>query len=68
VIATGATYSVRQFLEECFGLLGLEWKKHVEVDQRYFRPAEVDLPLGDASKPGRSLVGNRAPASRGWLK
>jgi GDPmannose 4,6-dehydratase len=55
VIATGETYSVRQFLEECFGLLGLDWKKHVEVDPRYFRPAEVDLLLGDASKARQEL-------------
>jgi GDPmannose 4,6-dehydratase len=50
VIATGETHSVREFLDEVFGHLGLDWKKHVEIDQRYFRPAEVDLLLGDASK------------------
>ena len=50
VLATGETYSVRQFLEEAFALVELDWKKHVEVDPRYFRPAEVDLLLGDASK------------------
>jgi len=55
VIATGETYSVRQFLEETFNLLGLDWKKHVEVDPRYFRPAEVDLLLGDASKARKVL-------------
>jgi GDPmannose 4,6-dehydratase len=56
VIATGETYSVRQFLEETFHLLDLDWKKHVEVDPRYFRPAEVDLLLGDASK-ARNMLG-----------
>jgi GDPmannose 4,6-dehydratase len=55
VLATGETYSVRQFLEEAFALLELDWKKHVEVDPRYFRPAEVDLLLGDASKAKRQL-------------
>src|ERR1051326_2860641 len=45
VIATGETYSVRQFLEEVFGLLDLDWQKYVVVDPRYFRPAEVDLLL-----------------------
>src|SRR5213079_2252336 len=41
VIATGETHSVRQFLDEVFGLLELDWKKYVQVDPRYFRPAEV---------------------------
>src|SRR5882724_11784272 len=48
VIATGETHSVREFLDEVFGHLDLDWKKHVLVDPRYFRPAEVDLLLGDA--------------------
>jgi GDPmannose 4,6-dehydratase len=50
VIATGETHSVREFLEEAFGLLGLDWREHVEIDPRYFRPAEVDLLLGDPTK------------------
>jgi len=50
VIATGETHSVAEFLDEVFGILDLDWKKHVEVDPRYFRPAEVDLLLGDATK------------------
>ena len=50
VIATGETHSVREFLDEVFGLLKLDWKQYVDVDPRYFRPAEVDLLLGDASK------------------
>ncbi len=50
VIATGKTYSVREFLEEAFALVNLDWNKYVEIDQRYMRPAEVDLLLGDASK------------------
>ena len=50
VIATGETHSVREFLAEVFGHLNLDWQQHVEVDPRYFRPAEVDLLLGDATK------------------
>jgi GDPmannose 4,6-dehydratase len=55
VIATGETYSVRDFLDEAFGMLDLDWKKHVEKDPRYYRPAEVDLLLGDATKARKSL-------------
>jgi GDPmannose 4,6-dehydratase len=55
VIATGQTHSVREFLDEVFGLLKLDWKNHVEIDPRYFRPAEVDLLLGDSSKARRAL-------------
>jgi GDPmannose 4,6-dehydratase len=55
VIATGETHSVREFLDEAFGHLGLDWKKHVEIDPRYFRPAEVDLLVGDPSKARKIL-------------
>lgn len=55
VIATGEAHSVREFLEEAFGLVGLDWHKFVEVDPRYFRPAEVTDLLGDASKARRKL-------------
>jgi GDPmannose 4,6-dehydratase len=55
VIATGETHSVREFLDEVFGLLGLDWQKHVEIDPRYFRPSEVDLLLGDPTKARRQL-------------
>ena len=55
VIATGETHTVREFLGEVFGLLGLDWQEYVVVDPRYFRPAEVDLLLGDASKARREL-------------
>jgi GDPmannose 4,6-dehydratase len=50
VIATGETHSVREFLEEVFGCLDLDWRKHVEIDPRYCRPTEVDLLVGDAGK------------------
>ena len=55
VVATGESYSVREFLEEAFGLLGLDWKEYVEIDPRYFRPAEVDFLLGDPSKAREKL-------------
>ncbi len=55
VIATGETHSVREFLDEVFACLNLDWQKYVEVDPRYFRPAEVDLLLGDASKAKKVL-------------
>jgi GDPmannose 4,6-dehydratase len=50
VIATGETHSVKEFVEETFNLLGLNWQKHVEFDRRYVRPTEVDTLLGDFSK------------------
>ncbi|MCY3019078.1 MAG: GDP-mannose 4,6-dehydratase [Planctomycetota bacterium] len=55
VIATGESHSVREFAAEVFGLLDLDWQKHVEVDPRYFRPAEVDYLLGDAGKARQKL-------------
>jgi len=55
VVATGETHSVREFLDEVFGHLDLDWKDYVEQDPRYFRPAEVDLLLGDATKARTKL-------------
>ena len=55
VIATGETHSVKEFLDEAFGLVGLDWKKYVEIDARYYRPAEVDLLLGDPTKAKEKL-------------
>ncbi len=55
VIATGETHSVREFIEACFGMLDLDWKKYVVTDARYLRPAEVDLLLGDPAKSRREL-------------
>src|SRR5512143_3266790 len=57
VIATGETHSVREFLEEAFSCVGLDWQEFVKVDEKYFRPSEVDLLLGDPSK---------AKAKLGW--
>jgi GDPmannose 4,6-dehydratase len=58
VVATGETHSVREFLEAAFSYLGLDWQKYVVVDPKYFRPAEVDLLLGDPAK---------ARAKLGWV-
>ena len=55
VIATGETHTVREFLEVAFGHLGLDWKRHVKIDPRYYRPTEVDLLIGDASHAKKSL-------------
>jgi GDPmannose 4,6-dehydratase len=55
VIATGETHSVREFLDEVFGCLDLDWEEYVEIDQRYFRPSEVDLLLGDPSRAREKL-------------
>ncbi len=55
VIATNETHSVREFLELAFAHAGLNWQKHVEIDPRYYRPAEVDLLIGDYSKAKKRL-------------
>ena len=55
VIATGETHSVKEFCEEAFAHAGLDWSKYVEIDERYYRPAEVDLLIGDPSKAKRVL-------------
>jgi GDPmannose 4,6-dehydratase len=57
VIATGETHSVRELIEVAFGHVDLDWKKHVTLDQRFLRPAEVDLLIGTAEK---------AKAKLGW--
>jgi GDPmannose 4,6-dehydratase len=56
VIATGETHTVREFAETAFKYVGLEWKEFVEIDPKYFRPTEVDLLIGDASKAKKKLV------------
>lgn len=55
VIATGEMHSVREFLDEVFGYLDMDWQKYVEIDPRYFRPTEVDILLGDSSKARKVL-------------
>ena len=55
VVATGETHTVREFLDIAFGYLGLDWTNYVTIDPRYYRPAEVDILLGDASKAKKVL-------------
>jgi GDPmannose 4,6-dehydratase len=55
VIATGETHTVREFCEQAFAHVGLDWHDHVVTDPRYFRPTEVDLLVGDASKAKQFL-------------
>ena len=55
VVATGETHSVEEFVNETFASLDLDWKEFVVQDERYYRPAEVDLLVGDPSKAGRVL-------------
>ena len=57
VVATGETHSVEEFLDEAFSHVDLDWHKFVEIDEKYLRPAEVDLLIGDAT---------RARAELGW--
>ena len=56
VVSTGETHSVREFCEVAFGHVGLDWESHVVVDEAFYRPAEVDLLVGDASK-ARDVLG-----------
>jgi GDPmannose 4,6-dehydratase len=55
VIATNETHSIREFLDVAFDHVGLNWKKYVKIDPRYYRPAEVDLLIGDYSKARKKL-------------
>ena len=55
VIATGETHSVQEFLELAFGSVGRDYKEHVKIDPKYYRPTEVDLLIGDPSKAKQAL-------------
>jgi len=55
VIATNETHSIREFLDVAFSHAGMDWNKYVEIDPRYYRPAEVELLIGDYSKAKRQL-------------
>jgi GDPmannose 4,6-dehydratase len=55
VVATGETHTVREFCELAFGEVGLDYREYVRTDERFLRPAEVDLLVGDASKARREL-------------
>ena len=68
VVATGETHAVSEFLDEVFGYLELDWRKSVEQDPRYLRPAEVDLLLGDASKARRVLGWNPKVTFKGLVR
>jgi len=56
VVSTDETHSIRELCEVAFGHAGLDWEQHVVIDERFFRPAEVDLLIGDSSK-ARSVLG-----------
>ena len=55
VVATNETHTVKEFIQETFGFLGLDWEKYVKYDARYERPAEVDLLIGDPAKAKKQL-------------
>jgi GDPmannose 4,6-dehydratase len=55
VLGTGESHTVREFLEEAFGYLDLDWRDYVELDPRYLRPAEVDFLLGDSTRARKKL-------------
>jgi GDPmannose 4,6-dehydratase len=55
VIATGVTHTIRYACEVAFGHAGLDWEQYVVIDERFLRPAEVDLLVGDAGKAAREL-------------
>jgi GDPmannose 4,6-dehydratase len=55
VVATGETHSVKDFLKLAFGHVGLDWEKYVEIDPKFYRPAEVDQLVGDATKAHKKL-------------
>jgi GDPmannose 4,6-dehydratase len=55
VVGTGESHTVREFLDEAFGYVGLDWQKYVRIDPRYYRPTEVDYLLADSSKASQEL-------------
>ena len=55
VIATGETRTIREFCQVAFDRAGLDWEKYVVIDERFFRPAEVNILLGDAAKASETL-------------
>jgi GDPmannose 4,6-dehydratase len=68
VIATGESHSVREFLDEVFGYLDLDWQKYVEIDPRYYRPSEVDFLQGDSSKARKALKWEPKVTFKGLVK
>lgn len=68
VIATGETHSVRELVEEAFGSVGMDWQRHVVVDPKLYRPAEVDLLVGDFSKARKMLPWEPTMDFRGLVR
>lgn len=68
VIATGETHSVQEFVEEAFSYQDLDWRDYVVQDPKFYRPAEVDLLVGDASKAGRQLGWEPTVEFRGLVR
>ena len=68
VVATGETHSVRELCEAAFGRVGLDWEQYVVQDERFMRPAEVDLLVGDASKAGEALGWEPTVTFRGLIE
>ena len=66
VISTGETHSVQEFAEIAFGHVGLDYRDYVVQDERFMRPAEVDLLIGDPTKARESSAGSPASTSRPW--
>jgi GDPmannose 4,6-dehydratase len=67
VIATGETHSVRELCEVAFGLAGLDWERYVRIDEKYFRPTEVDELCGDATKAFERLGWKPMTAFKGLI-
>ena len=65
VIGTGEAHSVREFLDEAFGYVDLDWHEYVEIDPRYFRPTEVDYLLADTSG-AKNSTGNQKCIFMTW--
>lgn len=68
VVATGETHTVREFVQEVFGCLDLDWEKYVKIDPRYYRPTEVDVLIGDYSKAKEKLGWEPAVTFKGLCK
>ncbi len=68
VVATGETHSIRECLDVAFGAVGLNWHDHVDVDPKYYRPAEVDLLIGDPGKAKKKLGWEPATKFRGLIE
>ena len=68
VVATGETHTVEELVRAAFDYLNLDWKKHVKIDPRFIRPAEVELLIGDASKARKELGWNPKYSFEGLVK